>query len=56
MIKDRNTTVLATDYQSTEQLKKFFKHCTGAKLKKNGITDTISIISGLLAGKESKHK
>lgn len=32
MIKDRNTTVLATDYQSTEQLKKFLVHCTGAKL------------------------
>ena len=32
MIKDRNTTVLATDYQSTEQLKKFIKHCTGAIL------------------------
>jgi hypothetical protein len=32
MIKDRNTTVLASDYQSTEQLKKFVKHCTGAKL------------------------
>ncbi len=32
MIKDRNTTVLATDYQSTEQMKKFLVHCTGAKL------------------------
>jgi len=32
MIKDRNTTVLATDYQSTEQLKKFVTHCTGVKL------------------------
>jgi hypothetical protein len=32
MIKDRNTTVLASDYQSTEQLKKFIKHCTGAIL------------------------
>ena len=32
MIKDRNTTVLASDYQSTEQLKKFLVHCTGAKL------------------------
>ena len=32
MIKDRNTTVLATDYQSTEQLKKFITHCTGVKL------------------------
>ena len=32
MIKNRNTTVLATDYQSTEQLKKFIKHCTGAIL------------------------
>jgi len=32
MIKDRNTTVLASDYQSTEQLKKFIKHCTGAKM------------------------
>jgi hypothetical protein len=32
MIKQRNTTVLASDYQSTEQLKKFVKHCTGAKM------------------------
>ena len=32
MIKDRNTTVLASDYQSTEQLKKFLVHCAGAKL------------------------
>ena len=32
MIKDRNTTVLASDYQSTEQLKKFIVHCTGVKL------------------------
>jgi len=32
MIKERNTTVLASDYQSTEQLKKFLVHCTGAKL------------------------
>jgi hypothetical protein len=32
MIKQRNTTVLASDYQSTEQLKKFLVHCTGAKL------------------------
>jgi hypothetical protein len=32
MIKERNTTVLASDYQSTEQLKKFIVHCTGAKL------------------------
>mgnify|MGYP000203061838 CR=1 FL=1 len=32
MIKDRNTTVLATDIQSTEQMKKFLVHCTGAKL------------------------
>ena len=30
MIKNRNTTVLASDYQSTEQLMKFIKHCTGA--------------------------
>ena len=32
MIKDRNTTVLASDIQTTEQLKKFLVHCTGAKL------------------------
>lgn len=32
MIKERNTTVLASDYQSTEQLQKFIKHCTGAKM------------------------
>ena len=32
MIKDRNTTVLASDIQTTEQLKKFIVHCTGAKL------------------------
>jgi len=32
MIKDRNTTVLSSDYQSTEQLKKFLVHCTGAQL------------------------
>jgi hypothetical protein len=32
MIKQRNTTVLSSDYQSTEQLKKFLVHCTGAKL------------------------
>ena len=32
MIKERNTTVLASDYQSTEQLKKFLVHCTGAML------------------------
>ena len=30
MITQRNTTVLASDYQSTEQLRKFLKHCTGA--------------------------
>ena len=30
MITQRNTTVLASDYQSTEQLQKFLKHCTGA--------------------------
>jgi hypothetical protein len=32
MIKNRNTTVLASKYQSTEELKKFVKHCTGAKM------------------------
>ena len=32
MVKDRNTTVLASKYQSTEDLKKFVKHCTGAKM------------------------
>ena len=32
MIKERNTTELASDYQSTEQLQKFIKHCTGVKL------------------------
>ena len=32
MITQRNTTVLASDYQSTEQLQKFIKHCTGVKL------------------------
>jgi hypothetical protein len=32
MIKERNTTVLASDYQSTDQMKKFILHCTGAKL------------------------
>ena len=32
MIKDRNTTVLASDIQTTEQMKKFLVHCTGAKL------------------------
>ena len=30
MITNRNTTVLATEYQDTTDLKKFFKHCTGA--------------------------
>ena len=30
MIKDRNTTVLATEYQDTTDLKKFLKYCTGA--------------------------
>ncbi len=30
MIKNRNTTVLASEYQDTEDLKKFLKHCTGA--------------------------
>ena len=46
MIKDRNTTVLATDYQSTEQLKKFIKHCTGAKLTPVARTDDAFWISG----------
>jgi len=46
MIKDRNTTVLATDYQSIEQLKKFFKHCTGAKLTPVARTDNAFWISG----------
>jgi hypothetical protein len=46
MIKQRNTTVLATEYQSTEQLKKFFKHCTGAKLTPVARTDNAFWISG----------
>ena len=46
MIKGRNTTVLANDYQSTEQLKKFFKHCTGAKLTPVARTDNAFWISG----------
>lgn len=32
MITERNTTVLSSNYQSTEELKKFVTHCTGAKL------------------------
>ena len=32
MVKDRNTKVLASKYQSTEELKKFVKYCTGAKM------------------------
>lgn len=32
MIKNRNTTVLASKYQSTKELKKFVKYCTGAKM------------------------
>ena len=46
MIKQRNTTVLATDYQSTEQLKKFLVHCTGAKLTPVARTDDAFWISG----------
>ena len=46
MIKQRNTTVLATDYQSTEQLKKFLVHCTGAKLTPVARTDNAFWISG----------
>ena len=46
MIKERNTTVLASDYQSVEQLKKFIKHCTGAKLKPVARTDNAFWISG----------
>ena len=30
MIKNRNTTVLASDYQDTDDLKMFLKKCTGA--------------------------
>ena len=32
MIKERNTTVLSTDYQPTESLKRFIERCTGAKM------------------------
>tara|TARA_X000000368_G_C22802274_1_gene610846 strand:+ start:168 stop:518 length:351 start_codon:yes stop_codon:yes gene_type:complete len=46
MIKERNTTVLASDYQSVEQLKKFIKHCTGAKLTPVARTDNAFWISG----------
>jgi len=46
MIKNRNTTVLASNYQSTEQLKKFFVHCTGAKLTPVARTDNAFWISG----------
>lgn len=46
MIKDRNTTVLASDYQSTEQLKKFLVHCTGAKLTPVARTDNAFWIKG----------
>jgi hypothetical protein len=46
MIKERNTTVLASDYQSVEQLKKFIKHCTGAKLSPVARTDNAFWISG----------
>ncbi len=46
MIKQRNTTVLASDYQSTEQLKKFLVHCTGAKLTPVARTDNAFWISG----------
>ena len=46
MIKERNTTVLASDSQSVEQLKKFIKHCTGAKLTPVARTDNAFWISG----------
>ena len=46
MIKDRDTTVLASEYQSTEQLKKFLVHCTGAKLTPVARTDNAFWIKG----------
>lgn len=46
MIKERNTTVLASDFQSVEQLKKFIKYCTGAKLTPVARTDNAFWISG----------
>ena len=46
MIKERNTTVLATDYQSTDQMKKFIVHCTGAKLTPVKNNDNAFWISG----------
>ena len=55
-IKQRNTTVLATDYQSTEQLKKFFKHCTGAKLTPVARTDNAFWISGDKRGEYYEQK
>ena len=46
MIKNRNTTVLSTDYQPTESLKNFIKRCTGAKMTPVKGNDNAFWISG----------
>jgi len=46
MIKDRNTTVLSSDYQPTESLKNFIKRCTGAKMTPVKGNDNAFWISG----------
>ena len=56
MIKDRNTTVLASDYQSTEQLQKFIEHCTGAKMKPVARRDNAFWISGDKRGQYYEQK
>ncbi len=56
MIKERNCTVLASDYQSTEQLKKFIKHCTGAKMIPVVRTDNAFWVSGDKRGQYYEQK
>ena len=56
MIIGRNTTVLASNYQSTEQMKKFIKHCTGAKLTSVRGNDDAFWVSGDQRGNYSEHK
>jgi len=46
MIKERNTTVLSSDYQPTESLKRFIERCTGAKMTPVARTDNAFWISG----------
>ena len=56
MITRTNTTVLSSDYQSTEQLKKFFVHCTGAKLSPVARTDNAFWIKGDSRGEYYEQK